>query len=108
VHGGADPRPSCIPAPPRNTDGIAASVLMLTSSGEDQTSRDGVFSRALLNLWEGGSYDGSYCDLYWHLRDHGVRECSQTTHIFMLGAADLDFPLVPAFRPVPSVVLRGG
>ena len=107
MQAGAQPTPPCITRAPSTTDGIEASVLMLTSAGEDRKSTDGVFSRALLKLWAQGEC-GSYCDLYWKLRDDGLQECGQETHIFMLGSPDLEFPALPAFRPVPFKIMRGG
>jgi hypothetical protein len=49
---------SCIGEPPRDSDEIRASVLMLTASAEQQTAKDGVFTRCLLAVWQNGAFEG--------------------------------------------------
>jgi hypothetical protein len=91
---------SCIGAPPADDLGIRASLLLISASTEDQPARDGLFTRYLLDVWNDGTFRGSYCDLYRRVRRHVLAEsCGQEPQILMLGAADMDFPLEPAFRP---------
>lgn len=102
---------SCIAEAPKTTDGIRASVLMLTASGEDETSRDGLFSQQLLKVWNHGRFEGSYCDLYRAVREGVTHAHCQHPQIQMLGASDPGFPLEPAFRrdrsaPAEEVVYR--
>ena len=87
----------CIAAPPADPDGIAASVLLLSASGEEQAARDGLFTRHLLNLWDEG-FRGSYCELYREVRRRVMtQESTQEPRIMMLGAPDLEFPMERAF-----------
>lgn len=115
----AFPGASCIGEPPRDTDEIRASVLLLTASAEEQTSRDGLFAGHLLNIWNGGRFEGSYCALFLELHQRVINDNGgQEPQIFMLGAADPGFPTAPAFRAVrpapvdphapPPPVYRGG
>jgi hypothetical protein len=90
---------SCIVEPPRDSDEIHASVLMLTASSEHQTAEDGLFTRCLLNVWNGGKFAGSYCALYEAVNAAVTQTRSnQQPQILMLGAPDPAFPLAPAFR----------
>lgn len=99
---------SCIAAPPRETMGIRATVLLLTASRKDQVSREGLFSRHLLEVWNGGTFEGSYCDLHRAVREQVMNECRQEPQIFMLGSGDLDFPQQRAFYVDRSGPFRGG
>lgn len=91
-------------APPVDDNGIRASVLMLTACREDQAARDGLYTRALLEIWDGGAFRGSFADLYRHVRERVLTETpAQEPQILMLGAPDPAFPLEVAFhldRPV--------
>ena len=93
---------------PAQTYGIAASVLMLAAATEHQTAQDGVFSRHLLELWDGGRYEGSYEALYdevtRRVMDEGAR---QEPQLVMLGTADEAFPAARAFH-VQRGTFRGG
>lgn len=90
----------CIAVPPADDLGIAASLLLISASGEDQAARDGLFTRYLLDVWNDGTFRGSYCDLYRRVRKHVLAEaCGQEPQILMLGAPDLAFPMERAFRP---------
>jgi metacaspase-1 len=90
---------SCIPLPPRHNDGIRASVLVLSGSQEDIWSRDGLFTRHLLDVWDDGSFRGSFCDLYRAVRERMLVEPRrQEPQLRMLGTADPAFPLEPAFH----------
>lgn len=86
-------------APARDTYGIRASVLLLASAGEDQQAREGLFSRHLLDLWDEGTFRGTYCDLYRSLQDRVMTfRRSQEPQLLMLGEPDPAFPLETAFH----------
>jgi hypothetical protein len=90
----------CIASAPADDLGIRASLLLISASSEDQVARDGLFTRYLLDVWNDGTFRGSYCDLYRRVRKHVMDEtCSQEPQILMLGAPDLAFPMERAFRP---------
>lgn len=103
---------SCIVAPPHVTDGIRASVLLLASAREDQKAQDGLFTRHLLDLWDGGAFGGSFCDLHRLVRDRVMAERGprQEPQILMLGSPDPGFPLERAFhlerRPDARTIYR--
>lgn len=107
----ANPVASCIAEPPSNTDGIRASLLVLAATTEEQTAREGLYSRCLLEVWADGAFAGSYCDLHAEVSRKVMAEhCAQHPQILMHGAADLGFPLERAFRVQPgggSVRYRG-
>jgi hypothetical protein len=93
------PVASCIAGPPHDRCGIRASVLMLTASHEDQKAEDGLFTRHLLDVWNNGDFDGSYCRLYDEVRQRVLDDRSdQHPQILIMGAADPRFALEPAFR----------
>ncbi|HEU4456618.1 MAG TPA: caspase family protein, partial [Longimicrobium sp.] len=97
--GPADYAGSCIGAPPNDTDGIHASVLLLAAAREDQKAQDGLFTRHLLEVWEGGAFTGTFCDLYRQVRDRVMAERpGQEPQILMLGSPDPGFPLERAFH----------
>lgn len=106
--GGTGP---CIAAPPADSDGIAASVLLISAAGEDQPAREGLFTRHLLDLCEDG-YRRSYCELYREVRRRVLHDAwPQEPRILMLGAPDLEFAEelafhVPSGAPSRSVVYR--
>lgn len=96
---GDDLDAACLVQPPRHHDGIRASVLVLTAAGEEQLARDGLFTRCLLELWDGGTFHGSYAELYSRVRQRVMSETSaQEPRIVLLGAADPDFARSPAFH----------
>jgi hypothetical protein len=106
---GADYAGSCIGEPPRDTDGIRASLLMLTASREEQTAQEGLFARHLLDVWADGAFYGSYCDLHREVKARVMRERStQEPQILMLGSGDRGFPLCPAFRLDPCAARQTG
>ncbi|WP_420130135.1 caspase family protein [Longimicrobium sp.] len=90
---------SCIGAPPHDTDGIHASVLLLASAREDQKAEDGLFTHHLMDLWNEGRFPGTYCDLHRLVRDRVAAERGprQEPQILMLGSPDPGFPLQRAF-----------
>ncbi|MFL5385108.1 MAG: caspase family protein [Longimicrobiaceae bacterium] len=89
---------SCV-EPPKAANGIHASLLLLAACREDQHARDGVFARHLFEVWNNGAFRGSYCDLYRQVRNRVVAEVSgQEPRIQLLGAADAEFALAPAFH----------
>lgn len=94
---------SCIAAPPRDCDDIRASVLLLTASSEHQPAQGGLFTESLLDVWSNGAFHGTYCEFYKEVKSRVMRiKCDQEPQILMLGAADLDFPELPAFRVTPG------
>lgn len=101
---------SCIPACPADAHGIRATVLLLASSAEDQPTREGLFSRHLLDLWDDGGFRGSYCELYWQVRHRVTAEHPrQHPELLLLGASSPEFPLEAAFhqrwRPAERIVV---
>jgi hypothetical protein len=83
-----------------DADGVRATVLMLTASGETQPAQDGLFTDCLLEVWAGGGFSGSYRELYEAVKSRVMRiKSDQEPQILMLGAPDPDFPRTPAFRP---------
>lgn len=108
LRGGAEPAvASCIGAPPRNADGIHASILLLAACNENQKAGDGLYTEMLLKVWDGGAFNGSYCELHAEVsrRVTCARGC-QAPHILMLGAADAGFPLETAFHRSRRAVRR--
>jgi hypothetical protein len=91
---------SCIGAPPHDTDGIHASVLLLAAAGEDQKAQDGLFTHHLLDLWDNGAFPGTFCDLHRLVRDRVTTERGprQEPQILVLGSPDPGFPLERAFH----------
>jgi hypothetical protein len=83
--------------PPRDADGIRASVLVLAACNEQRPTRAGVFARHLFAVWADGAYRGTFRDLYLELRRRMGAD-SLEPHILMLGAPDPDFLLEPAFH----------
>jgi hypothetical protein len=105
----AQPPSSCIARARAHDDGIRASVLMLAGASEDRHAQEGVYTPRLLEVWEGGAFRGSYCDLHREVCARVTREMQahpQEPQILMLGAADLSFPLEVAFH-LDRPVMRG-
>jgi hypothetical protein len=102
---GSEPEPgtgraaSCIGEAPADTYGIQATVLLLAACTEEQKAQDGLYTEKLLEVWNGGAFQNSYCDLHARVRRKvmcaGVR---QEPQIVMLGAPDPCFPLETAFH----------
>ena len=89
----------CVAAPPVHANAIHATVLMLTASGEHQPAQAGLFTRCLLDVWAGGEFAGTYCDLYRAVKERVMRiRSDQEPQILMLGAPDMEFPLGRAFH----------
>jgi hypothetical protein len=92
---------SSVPRLPSHTDGIRASVLWLAAASEDRRGQEGMYTPRLLEVWKGGAFRGSYCDLHRTLST-GVRremqENPQEPQLIMLGAPDPSFPLEVAFH----------
>lgn len=102
-HGGVEPgagwMASCIGAPPADAQGTQASVLLLAACTDEQKALAGLYTEKLLEVWNGGAFQGSYCDLHACVR-HKVM-CAgfrQEPQIAMLGAPDPAFPLETAFH----------
>jgi hypothetical protein len=112
VEQAAQPPSSCIARAPDHTDGIRASVLVLAAASEDRHAQEGVYARHLLEVWEGGAFRGSFCDLHRALCERVGCEMQahpQDPQILMLGAADPSFPLEVAFHlDRPAMRGRGG
>jgi len=95
--------------PLRDLNGVRATVLMLTASGESEPAQDGLFTDCLLEVWAGGSFSGSYRELYEAVKSRVMRTKSdQEPQLLMLGAPDPDFPRAPAFRPRRGMVNSRG
>jgi metacaspase-1 len=104
---GAGPDASCIGQPPLQAYGIRASVLLLAAASEAQPAQDGLFTRHLLEVWDEGTFRGSYCDLHRQVRGLVMaNNCRQEPQIQMLGTEDPAFPLEPAFH-LERRVMRG-
>jgi hypothetical protein len=64
-----------------------------------------VYTPRLLEVWNGGRFDRSYCDLHRAVceRVRGQAQADpQEPQILLLGKADLSFPLETAFHLNPS------
>lgn len=86
--------------PPRDTSGVRATVLMLTASSETKAAQAGLFTDCLLEVWAGGTYPGSYRELFDEVKKRVMRiKGDQEPQIMMLGAPDPGFSTAPAFRP---------
>jgi uncharacterized caspase-like protein len=91
--------PPVVPCTPAEARGIRASLLLLSSSGEDQPTREGLFGRHLLDVWDDGAFRGSYCDLYGRVRERVMMEHpGQHPQILLLGAGSPDDALETAFH----------
>lgn len=97
---------TCITQAPHDTDGIRASVLGISAAREFETAKDGVFTDHLMSVWADGAFAGTYCDLFRVVRARVFDSAGHEPQMMMLGAADLDFPLEPAFH-VGGPVMRG-
>lgn len=97
----AQPSSAFVPRMSSHTDGIRASVLWLAAASEDRHGQEGVYTPRLLDVWKGGAFRGSYCDLH-HTLSTGVRremqEHPQEPQLSMLGAPDPSFPQEVAFH----------
>jgi hypothetical protein len=103
----APPSSPCIERAPEHDDGIRASLLMLAGAREDRHAREGVYARHLLEVWSGGRFGGSFCDLHREVcRRVWCDGQEQDPRILMLGAPDLAFPLQTAFN-LDRPVMRG-
>jgi metacaspase-1 len=98
--GGPGAAVSCVTPPEPDSLAIRAKVLMLTASAEKETAIDGVFTCALLRLWNGGAFRGSYCELYHALSQQvlAATHGDQRPQILIGGTAGPDFPLETAFH----------
>jgi hypothetical protein len=102
------PDESCIASSPGDDDGIRASVLMLTAASESQVAEEGLYTRRLLDVWNGGKFTGTFCELHRLVCEKVKRDKpAQDPQIFMLGKADLSFPEKKAFH-LAEPVTRGG
>jgi hypothetical protein len=97
-------RVSCIGEPPNDAYGIRAGVLLLSAATEDEPGRDGMYMEALLEVWDGGAFRGSYCELHAQLCARLMSV--QKPQILMGGAPDPGFPLETAFHRTPARARR--
>lgn len=105
----ARPMSSCISRVPLHDDGIRASVLVMAGTAEGQKAREGLYSRHLLHLWNGGAFRDSFCALHRQLCALVRHENpGQEPQITMLGTPDPDFPLERAFHLHRPVTRSGG
>lgn len=104
------PMESCIGDSPANHDGIRASVLMLTAASETQLAQEGQYTRRLLDVWDGGTFSGSFCDLHRAVYEKVKIEVpiGQDPQIFMLGTQDSLFAEKRAFHLAEPVARDGG
>jgi len=85
---------------PRDPDGIRASVLLLAACGEGQQAREGLFMGQLMEIWDNGSFRGSYIDLLGLLQQR-LRPVQEPS-LQMLGAPDTAFASATAFHREPT------
>jgi hypothetical protein len=68
---------------------ITASVLLISGCQDDQLSMDGpdngAFTAALLEVWDGGRFEGTYQDLHVAIRAELPR--TQSPNLMLMGAA---------------------
>jgi hypothetical protein len=84
---------------PAYDEGIRASVLLLASTGEHQKAKEGLYVEHLLDLWKGGTFRGSFCELHRKVSERVKREThDQDPQLLMLGAKDTGFPDEVAFH----------
>lgn len=104
------PTESCVGDSPANHDGIRASVLMFTAASETQLAQEGQYTRRLLDVWDGGRFSGSFCDLHREVYQKVKLEVpiGQDPQIFMLGTRDPLFPEKRAFHLAEPVARDGG
>jgi hypothetical protein len=66
-----------------------AAVILISGCQDDQTSmdgdRNGAFTEQLLNVWDGGAYEGNYTKFHAAIVKRMPR--TQTPNLFKLGAA---------------------
>jgi hypothetical protein len=102
---GAEPEPgrgsaaSCTGETPADAHGIQATILLLAACTEEQKAQEGLYTEKLLEVWNGGAFQGSYRELHACVSRKvlcaGVR---QEPQIVMAGAPDPAFPLETAFH----------
>lgn len=89
-------------APNRRRPGeFDASLLLLASSREEQTSPEGYFTKALLEVvekWEQNGVELTYCQLWQEIRDVVTPVTGKTPHIRLLGTERRGFASDAAFK----------
>jgi hypothetical protein len=100
IPGSGGPAVPCITEPARDALAIRAKVLLLTASGEREAASDGVFTCALLRLWDDSRFGGTYCELYDRVSQTVMAETGgrQQPQILIAGAAGPEFSLETAFH----------
>jgi hypothetical protein len=102
--GGAGGYGALCVAKPVSNDGIAASLLLLAACQARQKAGDGLFSCHLLSVWDGGAFEGSYCELHHRIRERVMGDRNnQEPNIMLLGSADPAFAMEKAFHVRPVV-----
>ena len=83
---------------------ISAAVILISGCQDDETSLDGdgngLFTGALLEVWQGGQFKGSLRQLQKKIR--AKIKGSQHPNYFATGAVDSTFAAAPALRPVAA------
>lgn len=95
----AETKPNCITGAPKDARAIRAHGLLLAAAGGAETAHDGLFTCELLRLWNGGAFNGSYCELYEAVKQAVLKENpGQCPEIRLMGAATPAFATEPAFH----------
>lgn len=95
-----DPPPECT-APRRRADEFQASLLLLASAREEQTSSEGFFTKALLEVvakWEEAEVEGTWCQLWAEIGKIVGPPTGKLPHIRLLGADRPGFAFETAFE----------
>ncbi len=85
----------------QSNDAIASTVLSISGCRDDEKSREidghGVFTRALMKVWDDGHFSGDYKSL----REQIVMQmpANQTPQLNVIGDMMLDLSAQPALRP---------
>ncbi|KRB43023.1 caspase family protein [Terrabacter sp. Root181] len=86
--------------PPREANSVKATVALVSGCQDNQTSLDGdvngLFTETLLQVWDGGSYEGSFHDL----RNQVVQlmPATQTPNYYVVGRSNVRALRRPALR----------
>ncbi|MBZ5508550.1 MAG: caspase family protein [Acidobacteriia bacterium] len=80
--------------PPQST------VLLLSSSQDGEPSFDdgsnGLFTRALTNVWQNGKFEGHYCNMYVEISNR--TRTLQNPNFYLIGPTDPVFPCQKPFK----------
>ncbi len=82
-----------------NKADVGADILLISGCADNQLSGDtpenGIFTGNLKRVWQDGSFEGSYRDLYAELSN--LMPASQSPNYYRVGAVDEAFDRQPAF-----------